>query len=277
MLPGIEWIDVPKLAAIGLFAGTAGGLIGVGGSIVMVPALTLLLHRDQHLAQAAAMIVNVAIAIPATIKHHLTGRVRWDVARKMLPIGVVFMVAGVALSNTIDSLWLQRVFAVFLLYVMTIKILNIYKERNQEILRHPQLGIARVGVVASLMGFIGGLTGTAGGPVAVPLLQRICHLHLREAIAASSAVMCVTSTIGAIYKNLSLGSVASTAGDSPGFTAMNSLAIAACLIPTAVLGSLYGATLTHKLPILWVKVIFVVLILWAALLMLDVFSAHSLD
>ncbi len=270
MHTGIDWTQVPQLAAIGLLAGTSGGLIGLGGSVVMVPALTLLMGRDQHLSQAAAMIVNVAIAVPAATRHHMRGAVRWDIVRKMLPFGVVFMVLGVALSNVIDGELLKRIFGVFLLYVMAMKVFKMYKERNQEVFKHPHTGVARVGVVGALMGGIGGLTGTAGGPVAVPLLQRICHVHLKDAIAISSAVMCVTSAIGAAQKNWTLHTVVNGSGQPDHLTVIDSLFIAACIIPTAVLGSIYGAGLTHKLPLFWVRIAFVILITWAALLLLGV-------
>ena len=63
------------LAVIGLVAGWVGGLMGVGGSLVMIPGLTLLLGSErQHLFQATAMIVNVAVVGPAALKPARRGR-----------------------------------------------------------------------------------------------------------------------------------------------------------------------------------------------------------
>ena len=53
-----ETTELISLLALGLLAGLLGGLVGLGGSIVIIPVLTLLLHRNQHVSQAAAMIVN---------------------------------------------------------------------------------------------------------------------------------------------------------------------------------------------------------------------------
>ena len=72
-----------------------GGLVGVGGSIVIIPVLTLLMHTNQHLSQAAAMIINVFVAAPALLAHIRAKAVRWDVVARMLPFGLVFILIGV--------------------------------------------------------------------------------------------------------------------------------------------------------------------------------------
>ena len=75
------WVDAGAIAAIGLMAGTLGGLLGVGGSVIMIPALTAIFGPEQHLYQAAAMAVNVGVAVPAAWRHHGAGAARRDVLR----------------------------------------------------------------------------------------------------------------------------------------------------------------------------------------------------
>ena len=130
----------------------------------------------------------------------------------------------------------------------------------------PRLGWAPLGVVGTTMGFFAGLLGTGGGPVAVPLLQRLCHLRIRESIAVSSAVMCLTSTLGAARKNMALDHLLEAA-DRP---LEQSLMMAACMGPTAILGATYGAGLTHRLPLSAVRFAFICLATWAGLMMLGV-------
>ncbi|MHC4990270.1 MAG: sulfite exporter TauE/SafE family protein, partial [Planctomycetota bacterium] len=114
----IDLTMILALIAIGFIAGTAGGLVGLGGSIVMIPALTLLLRQDQHLAQASAMIVNVFIAVPSLIWHRRAGTVRWDIVGRALPFGLVTIMLGVLLGNSVDGELLKKIFGLFLLYVM---------------------------------------------------------------------------------------------------------------------------------------------------------------
>ena len=56
-------------AAIGLVMGLFGGLLGIGGSVVMIPAMMIFFKPNQHLYQAAAMICNFFVAFSACLVH----------------------------------------------------------------------------------------------------------------------------------------------------------------------------------------------------------------
>ncbi|MCA9296500.1 MAG: TSUP family transporter, partial [Phycisphaerales bacterium] len=88
-------VELIELIATGLIAGILGGLLGIGGSVVMIPVLTWLMQRDYHLAQATAMIVNVFVAIPAVVRHRRAASVRWDVTLQLLPFGLLAILVGV--------------------------------------------------------------------------------------------------------------------------------------------------------------------------------------
>ena len=85
------------IALIGMAAGTFGGLAGVGGSMIMIPGMALVLgypsgdsHVEQHLYMAAAMGVNVLLAVPAAIKHAKEGKLRLDIFKLLLPsMGII--------------------------------------------------------------------------------------------------------------------------------------------------------------------------------------------
>lgn len=279
--PDMGVMEVLELIVVGLAAGVLGGLLGIGGSIIMIPALTILLHRNMHLAQAAAMIVNFFVAVPSTWQHHRARAVRWDVVYKTLPFGIAFIVIGVIVGNTFASdnrMWgpklLERLFGVFLLYVV---VTNVYKlfgrsRNNDEPSGEPASnGWWRVGFVGSIVGFMAGLLGIGGGIVTVPLYQRVCHLPLRWSIATSSAVMCITAVFGAISKNASLHThdiAPKILGIGPESIILESILIAACLTPSAIVGSLIGARLTHRLPLGAVRLAFILLLMVAGWRML---------
>ena len=258
--------EIASLLALGLLAGAVGGLVGVGGSVVIIPALTLLLHTNQHLSQAVAMIINVLIPASSLLQHHRADAVRWAVVGRMLPFGLLFIIVGVELSNVLPSVILMRLYGVFMIWVVVHNVMQIYEERGAANERPTNVSWPRVGVAGSLMGFAGGLLGIGGAPVAIPLLQSLNHLPLRQAIAATSAVMVITAGVGAAEKNLALGSISPAAGGP--LAVHDSLRLAACLAPTAVIGALLGATLTHVLPVRWVRVAFVLLMAWATVEML---------
>jgi len=116
------------------------------------------------------------------------------------------------------------------------------------------------------MGTAAGILGIGGGGIAVPLLQRVCNLPLRQCIGTSTAVMCITAGIGALRKNLTLHQVASATE----LSATHSLTLAMALAPTAVLGGWVGARLTHRMPLTALRIVFVTIMSWAALNLLGV-------
>ncbi|MBT8485759.1 MAG: sulfite exporter TauE/SafE family protein [Phycisphaerales bacterium] len=259
----MSWPELLILLLLGLAAGTLGGLLGIGGSVLMIPVLTLVLYRDQHLSQAAAMIINAFVALPATLRHHRAGAVPWDVVRRLLPGALIFIVIGVEVSDQFDGSILMRVFGVFLIYVIYVNVQKLLHKGPAPDPDNGRSGWLPVTIVGSITGFAAGLLGIGGGIITVPLLQRVAHLPLRRAIAGSATIMCVTAVIGATRKNLTL--------DVHGLPVRESLLIAACLAPTALVGGHLGACLTHALPLRVVRLVLVILLAVASAKFLGLF------
>ena len=100
--------------AIGLVSGFASGLAGIGGGVVIVPALVLLLGVPQHLAQGTALAVIVPTALMGTITHF---RNRYVLIRGALVLGVAGMVGaqlGARLALSMEADRLRALFGVFL-------------------------------------------------------------------------------------------------------------------------------------------------------------------
>ena len=270
-LLAVTSFEIIILVLVGLAAGTLGGMLGIGGSIIVIPALAILLGRSQHLAQASAMIVNVFVALPAAYRHHQAGAVRWDVFWRMLVFGIVFILIGVEISDLFERRFeptLQSIFGAYLLYVIANNILHMARRQGEPTIGEQRPTWLRTGFAGSVTGFAAGLLGIGGGTLAVPLLQRVCRLPLRQCIATSSTVMVITAAIGAFRKNMTLPTHLTDAGDP--IAIADSLLIAACLIPTAMVGGFLGARLTHVLPLRWVRLAFLLLLALAALRMLGV-------
>lgn len=262
-------MDLPFIlltALIGFVSGIFGGLLGIGGSLVMIPLLTLVHGSNQQLYQAAAMIVNIPVAASATIKHALKKAIQLEIVIRLLPAALIGIIIGVWASNSISTNHLQILFAILLVYVGVSELISIVHARSKSDKERPEEtvlpGAFRTSAVGGTNGFVAGLLGIGGGVILIPMLRRICKLQMRAAIAASSATMLVTATVGAIYKNLALPDL--YAPDGSPLSIGESLTIAAAMIPTAFVGSYIGAGLTHRLPIRTIKLIFALLVLLAA-------------
>ena len=99
-------MEILFLFGLGIIAGTLGGLLGIGGSVIMIPALSIILGWQFHLAQAVAMTVNPAVAVSAATKHHQNQSVSWTAVRRVLPLSIVCISIAAWLSNSIDAAWL---------------------------------------------------------------------------------------------------------------------------------------------------------------------------
>ncbi len=262
------------VVVLGLIAGVLGGMLGVGGSVLMIPGLVWLFGQDrdpalgQHVYQAAAMIANVAVSVPAALRHRKAGTMRHEVLRWMLPAALGFVLLGVWMSNwpvfegKTGGIWLGRLMGVFLFYVAYE---NVRKLRSQPSANVEELGAERIrpGVCVGLgfvMGMFAGLLGIGGGALAVPLQQMLMRLPLRQCIANSSAVICVIAAVGAVYKNATLG--------LHHYDWHTSLWLALLLAPAAWIGGRFGANLTHRLPLRQVRMVFIALMLVSAWKML---------
>lgn len=77
-----------KYAVIGSVAGLTSGLLGVGGGIVLVPALTLVIGMPLKRALGTSLVVIAALVVPGTIVHWALGHIDWAIFL-VLTLGVV--------------------------------------------------------------------------------------------------------------------------------------------------------------------------------------------
>ena len=114
--------ELIMIIIIGLAAGVLSGLVGIGGGIIMVPALVFFMNYNQHQAQGTSLAV---LTLPVVILGFLT---YYQECRKMgTPIDLKVVVllalgflggalAGSKMAVNVDKELLKKIFAVVLLY-----------------------------------------------------------------------------------------------------------------------------------------------------------------
>jgi len=253
-------------SVIGIGAGLVGGLAGIGGSIIMLPALALFVgfsspdKPEQHLYAAAAMCVNFAVSFPAARTHlkRVQGSVK-SLIRWLQPATLVGIIIGVLVSNRVQGDHLKQILVVFIVVYSLFNIARAFQRKASTGMgdpaapRPPAPALATAG---GFTGFVGGLLGIGGGIVLVPILQLACRVAVKPAIAASSAVMVVSALPGAALKLATL--------HEHGMDWRQGLLLAAAMAPGAVAGSMIGAALTHALPVRVFRVVLSVILLAAA-------------
>lgn len=283
----MESIEIFLLVLIGLFAGVIGGMLGVGGSIVMIPAMTEVLGPNQHLYQAAAMIVNFFVVVPAVYQHRRAKAIDGATVIRIVPLSLVAVLAGVGISELpffagSGEAYLRGLFGLFLLFVAVTDLYRLARKRregsavpaeHENPIRAPRpISWGSAVLVAVPTGLVAGILGVGGGIMAVPLQRRFLNIPIRTAIANSATIIIATSLVGATAKNYAY------VVDS-GFS-ISSFILAALLIPTAMIGSSFGSRLTHRVPLNFVKVAFFLLLLVAAIRLTygasrDVLQSHA--
>ena len=102
---------------IGLISGVTSGLFGVGGGIVMVPAMLMFMGVPIGQAVGTSLAVIIPTALMGTWKHHTHGNVNWPVAASLIPTAIVGGFIGAWLVPKIPAPELKRCFGGFLVLV----------------------------------------------------------------------------------------------------------------------------------------------------------------
>lgn len=107
--------DLLLAAIIGVFAGIASGLLGIGGGILFVPALTLVLGLGHVEAEATSLLAIVPVALVGSWNQRRYGNIRIRDAGVIGALSIGGAVAGVALANVLPEVALRIGFALLML------------------------------------------------------------------------------------------------------------------------------------------------------------------
>ena len=102
---------------IGLVSGVSSGLFGVGGGIVMVPAMMFFMGVPIKTAVGTSLAVIIPTALMGTYKHFSQGNVDWKIALSLAPTAIIGGYSGAWLTTIISADNLKRGFGGFLVLV----------------------------------------------------------------------------------------------------------------------------------------------------------------
>jgi uncharacterized membrane protein YfcA len=255
LLASISPVEIAELVGIGLVAGTAGGLLGIGGGLVMIPAMALVLGDrfgvgSFHVFKLAAITTAIAVSVPAAIRHRRNNAIVPALVWGIVPAALVAAVAGVIASRGFAAEYtylLKRLFGGFMILVTLRSLWSSWQQQRgvqRPITRCPMA--TRHTLVACCIGMpcgiIAGLLGVGGGVWAVPAQHLGFGVQLRYAIGNSSVMIVFLAVVVSISQAVSVQSM-------PELNASSGFILAACLVPGAVAGGWIGAGLTHALPV----------------------------
>ena len=109
--------DIIIALLIGLAGGFAGGMLGIGGGAIYVPAMVILLDENQHLAQGASLAAIIATAVVGGLTHLRRGNVDVPAVVQVVPAAVAAGFAAGFVADRLDASMLQRIFSVVMVYL----------------------------------------------------------------------------------------------------------------------------------------------------------------
>lgn len=256
---------------ISVVAGALGALLGLGGGIIVVPALTLLFGLDIRFAIGASIISVIATssgAAAAYVRDHMTN-LR---TAMFLELGTTLgAICGAYLAGVISGRWLFIVFGLVLGYSAIVMLRN--RHQNQEVVpedaladklrlhgayfdeaehrqvtykvTHTPLGLA----LMWLAGVVSGLLGIGSGALKVPAMDLAMRLPIKVSSATSNFMIGVTAAASA--------GVYFARGDIDPF-------IAAPVAAGVLLGATLSARLLPRLHNQTIRIAFVAVLLWVS-------------
>jgi len=255
------WIE---FAATGLCAGFLAGYLGIGGGLVLVPALSWIFSQNPVLAPIAVqMAVATSLAsmlfssMSSLLAHHRQQAIRWPLVKLLAPGLLLGALLGSVIADTLSSDVLGSIFGVFALLISLKMITGKAHLRNR-----PIPGILSGLPIAFGIGGMSSLLGIGGGSMTVPWLMAHGQ-RVQNAIATSAACgypIALAGTLGFMF----LGEQ-QTGHTQLGYVNLQALAGVAAF---SILAAPLGALTVHRSSPLIAKRLFALFMLVVAVKML---------
>ncbi|WP_091508128.1 sulfite exporter TauE/SafE family protein [Microbulbifer yueqingensis] len=190
--------------AVGAVAGTIAGLFGVGGGLIIVPALVLVFTARgiapdilTHMAVATSLATIVVTSVSSIRTHHLKGAVDWRIFRVMVPGILLGSWLGGVTADLLPGPWLQLLIGVFAILIAAKMWLDGLRSAPlpEDGGRLP--GAAGLTTAGGVIGWASAIFGIGGGSLTVPFLSR-SHVQIQRAVATSAACGLPIAVAGAI-------------------------------------------------------------------------------
>ncbi|MBA2779165.1 sulfite exporter TauE/SafE family protein [Billgrantia kenyensis] len=173
---------------LGAAAGTLAGLFGIGGGLIIVPALVFAFGLQQvdpavvmHLSIGTSLATIVVTGASSAWAHHQRGSIQREWFMSLLPGLVLGAIAGVFVAGALSSGFLGTLFGVFVLLMAAKLALRIGPRAGRA-----SPGRLGMGVAGGVIGGLSALFGIGGGTLCVPWLSR-CGASMTQAVGTSAA------------------------------------------------------------------------------------------
>jgi uncharacterized membrane protein YfcA len=249
----------------GAIAGLMAGLLGIGGGLVIVPALAMSFASQgfaeatrMHFAIGTSLATIIVTSMSSLLAHHRRGGVDWLLMRRMAPGMLTGALGGAWLAGFVSSPGLSMFFGVFELLV-ALQLACAFRPAA-----HGQFpGRTGLGLAGTIIGAVSALLGIGGATLTVPFLLWN-RVDIRTAVGTAAACGLPIALGGTAAFALGKIPAGSPQGFSTGFIYWPAVAGIGL---TSILMAPVGAGLAHQLPLQTLQRVFALLVMVVGLKM----------
>jgi uncharacterized protein len=180
-------VDYILYLSVGALAGFLSGLFGLGGGIIIVPALIFVFTANglpleviTHLAIGTSLATIVVTSITSTYTHHQKGSVLWGLTRWLTPGLLLGSILGGLIAASLSGSVLQLLFGALMIMVAV----QLLTSKYTGTIKTP--GKFRLSSCGIFIGTVSSLLGIGGGTLTTPFLTSF-GIRIRQAVATSAA------------------------------------------------------------------------------------------
>ena len=255
-------MPVAALILVGLVAGVFSGMFGIGGGVVIVPALTVLLGFDLKEATGTSLAaLLMPVGIFAVAAYQRAGLFKLRIAAPVAFGLLIGAIGGAKLALSLPTATLQQLYGLFLLWMSwrftePRKLLAQVRQRGAAaapVEVHPEADVSPLVLIGVrlLAGLFSGMFGIGGGVVIVPALVALLRFDQKLAVGTSLGALLLPVGIGAAKAYYDAGKL------DPSVGALVALGL--------IFGSFAGAKIALGLPSGTVKRLYGVFLLFVGL------------
>lgn len=254
-------------ALTGAFAGLMAGILGIGGGMIIVPALFYIFQQshvvpaflEMHVAAGSSLAIMIFTSSASVYGHCRQQKILWAVYHRLWRWIIPGSISGAIIAHLLPTHWLKIIFGLFLLLICFKMLLNIEVTQPE---RQPENWMNRL--VCYVIGLKSGLLGVGGGALIIPYLT-YCGVETHK-IPALSALCTLTVAISGTLMFMLTGSLVT---DLPSYSTgyVYWPAVIWVAIPSVLLAPV-GAQLSYVLPVKQLRYGFLAVLLFAGLDML---------
>jgi uncharacterized protein len=259
------------LASAGVLAGLLAGMLGIGGGIILVPALIFLFESKKvppevvtQLAVGTSLASIIFTGSAGSWIHHRNRNIDWPIVWAMAPFILIGTQIGSLLAVLMHGQTLKKLFGFFEFFVAA-RMLKPMKQNGATMAPSPFLVYSAGGI---LIGTLSSLFGIGGGTLSVPIMVYLIGKPLKTAIGTSSAqgvVIAIFGAAGFIYQGWGVASL------PEGTFGYVDLKAALLIALTSLFTAPLGALLVPRIPATALSRIFGMLLIFVGLKLIGFF------